>query len=191
MFSQFILNDFPLVYMKIKSDELNDENLALYQNSFINILLKSKIEKQRIIILLDLFQCDNSSFNISNIIKQASFYKSIMKYTTLYVQHVYILSNRNDLSFFIKIFKKFGKSNVPYKVVKNTEKIEQNIYKKYNVKTQLSQFKSENINEDLLINSYIYDPNIENDIIIENEEINVDINNLEEYICEVEEEEDD
>jgi hypothetical protein len=187
MFAGFLLNDFPLVYISIKSDEVNDENLTLYQNSFINILLRAKSEKQRIIILLDLFQCDNSTFNINNIIKQSSFYKSIMKYTSLYVQHVYILSNRNDLSFFIKIFKKFGKSDVPYKVVKNIQKIEANILKKYNVSTQLDQFKI--IDKNLLINSYIYDPNIQNDIIIDNnsiedENINIEINDDLEEVCE-------
>ncbi len=171
MFAGFLVNEFPIVYITIKSDDFSDENLVLYQNSFINILLKAKDEKQRIIILLDLFQCDNSTFNMDNLMKQANFYKSIMKYTALYVQHVYILSNRSDLHFFVKIFRTFGKSDVPYKIVKNTEKIEQNIYKKYNTKVELNMFKESNINKSQFITNYIYDKSKENQIII-NEENN-------------------
>lgn len=168
MFAGFLVNDFPIVYISIKSDDFSDENLTYYQNSFINILLRAKDEKQKIIILLDLFECDNSTFNMDNLMKQANFYKSIMKYTALYVQHVYILSNRNDLHFFVKIFRTFGKSDVPYKIVKNTEKIEQNIYKKYQTKVVLKDFKSDLIDKSLLLVNYNYEKlNQNNDIIIE------------------------
>ncbi len=175
MFAGFLLNDFPIVYISIKSDDFSDENLALYQNSFVNVLLKAKDEKQKIIILLDLFQCDNSVFNMDNLMKQANFYKSIMKYCSLYVQHVYILSNRSDLHFFVKIFRTFGKSDVPYKIVKNTEKIEQNIFKKYKTKVVLNEFKEEHINKSQLITNYIYDKSKENEIILEENENNNEI----------------
>lgn len=195
MFAGFLINEFPIVYIRIKSDDFNDENLVFYQNSFINVLLRAKNEKQKIIILLDLFDCDSSTFNMNNIMKQANFYKSIMKYTSLYVQHVYILSNRNDLHFFIKIFRTFGKSDVPYKIVKNTEKIEQNIYKKYNTKVTLNQFKYEDIDKSQLLVNYIYDKSTENEIIIDKEEFeNVNFinelknNNMEEEKEESEEE---
>lgn len=163
MFAGFLINEFPVVYITIKSDDFNDENLIHYQNSFTNVLLRAKNEKQKIIILLDLFQCDNSTFNMDNLMKQANFYKSVMKYCMLYVQHVYILSNRNDLHFFVKIFRTFGKSDVPYKIVKNTEKIEQNIYKKYNIHVKLNNFKSEVIDKSSLLINYIY-TNCINDI---------------------------
>ncbi len=184
MFAGFLVNEFPIVYISIKSDDFSDENLVAYQNSFVNILLKAKDEKQKIIILLDLFQCDDSTFNMDNLMKQANFYKSIMKYCTLYVQHVYILSNRSDLHFFVKIFRTFGKSDVPYKIVKNTEKIEQNIYKKYKTKVVLNEFKEEHINKSQLIINYIYDKSKENEIILEenenNNEIQLNINQEEE-----------
>ncbi len=166
MFAGFFVNEFPIVYISIKSDDFSDENLIHYQNSFVNVLLRAKDEKQKIIILLDLFQCDGSTFNINNLMKQANFYKSVMKYCALYVQHVYILSNRNDLHFFVKIFRTFGKSDVPYKIVKNTEKIEQNIYKKYNTRVKLNNFKSEVINRSSLLINYIYN-NCLNDIEID------------------------
>jgi hypothetical protein len=186
MFAGFLVNEFPIIYISIKSDDFSDENLTYYQNSFVNVLLRAKNEKQKIIILLDLFQCDHSTFNMDNLMKQANFYKSIMKYCALYVQHVYILSNRTDLHFFVKIFRTFGKSDVPYKIVKNTEKIEQNIYKKYNTKVELNNFKNENIdNESLLIN-YIYN-NCVNDIEIDNtqslEDIEKEMNNIDEENC--------
>ena len=95
-----------------------------------------------------------------------------MEHSIKYVQHVYIMSNRNDLHIFIKIFKTFAKSLVPYKVVHNTEKIEQNIYKKYQVKVKLNQFKQENIDQSKLICEYLYDKNCETLI-----EINVDNTN--------------
>ncbi len=167
MFAGFLVNEFPIVYISIKSDDFSDENLTYYQNSFVNVLLRAKDEKQKIIILLDLFQCDNSTFNMDNLMKQANFYKSIMKYCMLYVQHVYILSNRNDLHFFVKIFKTFGKSDVPYKIVKNTEKIEQNIHKKYNTRVKLNNFKNELIDKRSLLINYIYN-HCMNDIEIEN-----------------------
>jgi hypothetical protein len=40
---------------------------------------------------------------VQNILKQVSFYKSVMEHSIKYVQHVYIMSNRNDLHIFIKI----------------------------------------------------------------------------------------
>ena len=181
MFAGFLLNEFPIVYISIKSDNFSDENLAHYQNSFVNVLLRAKNEKQKMIILLDLFECDNSTFNMNNLMKQGNFYKSIMKYTSLYVQHVYILSNRNDLHFFVNIFKKFGKSDIPYKIVKNTEKIEQNIYKKYNTKVHLNHLKNENIDKSTLLIHYIYNY-CDNDITIDTSDSLEDIetNNIEE-----------
>ncbi len=181
MFAGFSLHEFPIVYISIKSDEFSDENLELYQNSFIQLLLKAKDEKQKIIILLDLFECDGSTFNMDNLMKQANFYKSIMKYTALYIQHVYILSNRNDLHFFVKIFRTFGKSEVPYKIVKTTEKIEQNIQKKYNIKVELNMFKESNINKSELIINYIYEKSKENEIIINKEDLeNINFVNISE-----------
>ncbi len=187
MFAGFLLNEFPIVYISIKSDDFSDENLIAYQNSFVNVLLRAKDEKQKIIILLDLFQCDNSVFNMDNLMKQANFYKSIMKYCALYVQHVYILSNRSDLHFFVKIFRTFGKSDVPYKIVKNTEKIEQNILKKYKTQVSLNQFKEEYINKSQLCINYIYDKSETNDIIIDNDEQEYK-ENIEEYKENLEEE---
>jgi hypothetical protein len=191
MFAGFLVNDFPIIYISIKSDECNDETLISYQNSMINILLRTKNEKQKIIILLDLFQCDSSTFNMSNLMKQANFYKSIMKYTTLYIQHVYILSNRTDLSFFVKIFKRFGKSDVPYKIVKNTEKIEENIYKKYNTNVKLNQFKNENIDKSQLLENYIYDNNSQSLLTVEQINLKEISSNIEEIQEENEGEEED
>ncbi len=184
MFSSFLISEFPIVYISINSDHFNDENFEKYKSSYINLLLKAKNEKQRMIILLDLIGCDNATFKMENILKQASFYKSVMEHSIKYVQHVYIISNRNDLHVLIKIFKTFAKSLVPYKVVHNTEKIEQNIYKKYQVKVKLNQFKSENIDQSKLIYDYVYDKNNETSIEInmdtsENiDNLNVNINDI-------------
>jgi hypothetical protein len=183
MFSYFLISEFPIVYISINSDHFNDENFEYYKSSYVNLLLKAKNEKQRMIILLDLIGCDNATFKMENILKQASFYKSIMEHSIKYVQHVYIISNRNDLHVLIKIFKTFAKSLVPYKVVRNTEKIEQNIYKKYNIKLKLNQFKSENIDQSKLISNYIYDKNCETSIEINvdntnDNSMNIDINDI-------------
>lgn len=161
MFAKFLVQEFPIVYISIDSEHFNDENFEKYKSSYVNLLLKAKSEKQRMIILLDLFDCDGATFKMENILKQASFYKSVMDHSMKYVQHVYILSHRTDLHFFIKIFKTFGKSIVPYKVVHNTEKIEQNIYKKYGVKIDLHSFKVENIDVSSCIEEYFYDKNNE------------------------------
>ncbi len=157
MFAKFMVSEFPIVYISINSDYFNDENFEYYKSSFLHLLLRAKREKQKMILLLDLFECDGATFKMENILKQGAFYKSVMDYALLYVQHVYILSNRNDLHVLIKIFKTFGKSLVPYKVVRDTEKIEQNIYKKYGEKVQLQNFKVENLDPSKLVVEYIYE----------------------------------
>jgi len=124
---------------------------------------------------------------MNNLMKQANFYKSMMKYTALYIQHVYILSNRGDLHFFVKIFRTFGKSDIPYKIVKNTEKIEQNIYKKYNTNVKLNRFKPEDIDKSTLLVNYIY-----NNCEMNLEEISSNVEDIqEEYVEEEEEEEEE
>ncbi len=174
-FAQFEMGSFPIVYMKIHSEHFNEENFENYKSSLIHLLLRAKSEKQKMILLLDLFNSDQSTFQMENIMKQAAFYKSIMAHTLLYVQHVYILSNRTDLHVFIKIFKTFAKSVVPYKVVKSIEKIEQNIYKKYQETVDLSRFASASALS--LQSSYIFQN--KNTIEMEESNENIDINTME------------
>ena len=160
-FAKFYVKEFPLVYLTINSNYFSDENFEYYKSSFLNVLLRAKKEKQKVIILLDLFECDGATFDMSNILKQASFYKSVMEHSKTYVQHVYILSNRNDLHFFVKIFRTFGKTDVPYKIVRNLDKIKKNIYKKYEETVDLTPFTKENliINKENIVVKYIYDVN--------------------------------
>lgn len=174
-FAQFEMGSFPIVYMKIHSEHFNEENFENYKSSLIHLLLRAKSEKQKMILLLDLFNSDQSTFQMENIMKQAAFYKSIMAHTLLYVQHVYILSNRTDLHVFIKIFKTFAKSVVPYKVVKSIEKIEQNIYKKYQETVDLSRFASASALS--LQSSYVFQN--KNTYEIEESNENIDINTTE------------
>ncbi len=174
-FAQFEMGSFPIVYMKIHSEHFNEANFENYKSSLIHLLLRAKSEKQKMILLLDLFNSDQSTFQMENIMKQAAFYKSIMAHTLLYVQHVYILSNRTDLHVFIKIFKTFAKSVVPYKVVKSIEKIEQNIYKKYQETVDLSRFASASALS--LQSSYVFQN--KNTYEIEESNENIDINTME------------
>jgi hypothetical protein len=144
MFGAFNVEHFPFVYIRIKSDDHTDETFEYYKSSITQVLYKAKRDKQKVIILLELFQCDGSTFNMENLFKQANFYKRIMEYSTKYVQHLYILSNRNDLPIYVKIFKTFCKALVPFKIVKNLEKIEKNIMKKYGEKVSLEMFAKPN-----------------------------------------------
>ncbi len=136
------MDHFPFVYIRIKSDDHTDETFEYYKSSIIQVLYKAKMMKEKVIILLDLFQCDGSNFNVDNLFKQANFYKRIMEYSTKYVQHLYILSHRNDLPIYVKIFKTFCKAVVPFKIVKTLEKVEKNILKKYGEKVSLSMFEN-------------------------------------------------
>ncbi len=140
MFGAFNVEHFPFVYIRIKSDDHTDETFEYYKSSITQVLYKAKRDKQKVIILLDLVQCDGSTFNVDNLFKQANFYKRIMEYSTKYVQHLYILSNRTDLAIYVKIFKTFCKAQVPFKIVKNLEKVEKNILKKYGEKVSLEMF---------------------------------------------------
>lgn len=176
-FAQFEMGSFPIVYMKIHSEHFNEANFENYKSSLIHLLLRAKSEKQKMILLLDLFNSDQSTFQMENIMKQAAFYKSIMAHTLLYVQHVYILSNRTDLHVFIKIFKTFAKSVVPYKVVKSIEKIEQNIYKKYHETVDLSRFASASALS--LQSSYVFQNKNTYEIEESNENIDININTME------------
>jgi hypothetical protein len=142
MFGAFNVDHFPFVYIRIKSEDHTDETFEYYKSSIIQVLYKAKMEKQKVIILLDLFQSDGSKFNVDNLFKQANFYKRIMEYSTKYVQHLYILSHRNDLPIYVKIFKTFCKALVPFKIVKTLEKVEKNILKKYGEKVSLSMFEN-------------------------------------------------
>lgn len=141
LFSQFYVTRFPFIYIRIQSEYFDDVSFEAYKTSFLNVLKRSKAEEKKIIVLLDLFPCDQITFKMENILKQVSFYKSVIQVSQIYVQHVYILSNRNDLPILIKIFQSVG-SVVPYKVVKTIHKIEQNVLKKYGETVDLSLFQS-------------------------------------------------
>lgn len=142
MFAQFYVQRFPIIYIQIDSRYFTDESFEDYKNSFLQILRRSKDESQKIIVILDLFPCDDTTFQMENVMKQVTFYKNIIHISQIYVQHVYILSHRTDLSILIKIFQSVGRTVVPYKVVQTIRKIEENIRKKYGEVIDLALFQN-------------------------------------------------
>lgn len=142
---------WPLVYFFVDNNGMNDSDFDEYKKTYLQILLKCKKEKTRIILISDLNNQKN--LEMKYVMKQAYFNLKIEKFNKLYVKIVCVFLIDKNLKKILNMYFNICKPYCPYKICKSYENI--------------NKFIKDTINE-------TYDTNI-----FENLELNVEnLNNM-------------
>jgi len=125
---QFNTKHYPIIYFKV-CDEINDTNFEEYKVNYLNLLIKSKKNKNKIFLIADL----NTEIQIpmKYIFKLAAFNKKLYKFNKLYLECVCIISQSKSFKNLLKIYLSLITPSSPYKLCSSFDKI--NLYLKENL----------------------------------------------------------
>lgn len=154
---QFNTKYWPIIYFKV-CDEINDENFEEYKVNYLNLLIKSKKNKDKVFLIADL----NTEIQIpmKYIFKLATFNKKLYKFNKLYLECVCIFSQSKTFKNILNIYLSLITPSSPYKLCSSFDKI--NIYLKnnFNLDFNTSVFYDKNI--PIEINNYNNSKNNDN-----------------------------
>jgi hypothetical protein len=168
MNNDFNLENWPLVYLKIDDNKLNEEYFDEYKKNYLNLLIKCKRNNEKMILICDLNELNlRNNFYMKFIMKQVQFTNDIYKFNKLYLTCVCILCRNKTLKNILNVFFSIIKQASPYKLCMNSEKANIYLKEKYNIDFDVNIYlkNSENIEymeEDNEINEEYIDENIKN-----------------------------
>ena len=167
---QFNTKHWPVIYFKA-CDEINDENFEEYKVNYLNLLIKSKKNKDKVFLIADL----NTEIQIpmKYIFKLAAFNKKLYKFNKLYLKVVCIFSQSKSFKNLLKLYLSLITPSSPYKLCSSFDKI--NVYLKDSLDTYFDT-NIFNLNKENCINN-----NNENENHNEDENDNNNINKLNLY----------
>jgi len=140
MFAVYNTDQWPIVHIHFNPENMNEENYNKYTLDYLSVLLRSKEEQIKIIVLYNLDKLDAP---LKYIKKTAEFNKSVKKYNS--IMFVGIITKRKCISGVIKMYLMFDSPICPFKVLKDYDELEEyvkdefelcincDIYKKCNV----------------------------------------------------------
>jgi hypothetical protein len=184
MEKNFNLDKWPIVYFRTTDKAVNDDSLEEFKKFYLNLLIKCKKEKEKIILICEI----NLNINIplKFILKQAKFSKEIYKYNKEYVKCVAIICKDKNFKNILNLFFTFVTPACPYKLCRTFDKANK-YFKKFDIDFDTNYFNNnieiENNIDDIDDNDFElegYGSNIENIENINNfEEINLNDKNIE------------
>jgi hypothetical protein len=117
----FNVDNWPLIYVKNKVGYLNDELIEEYQKDFLKILIRCKNNKEKIILLMDIYEKSNVQMNyIQTFI---SFHKKTEDYNRIYIEHIYILCESKILKNILSMFISNENTIIPCKIIRSLSKL--------------------------------------------------------------------
>jgi hypothetical protein len=165
MSADYNLNNWPVVYIKLSSNQISDESFEEYKKAYLSLLVKCKNNNDKIILICDLN--NSSNLPINYVMKQAQFTKDINKFNKEYVKAVCILCSDKNFKNMLNLYFTLCKPATPYKLCRSFNKINKYLIEKH----------------DIIFDSNIYDTTlIKNDIIEEEEEENIEYNTKDSFI---------
>ena len=120
---KFNITYWPIVHFKLIGN-INDENFEIYKVHYLNVLIKCKKLKEKIILIADL----NSNYDMpmKYIFKLALFNKKLFKFNKLYLNVVLIFSQSKSFKNLLNVYLSMITPSSPYKLCSSFEKI--NLY---------------------------------------------------------------
>ena len=121
MVFKFNTSKWPVVYFYSDENEVNDEIFESYKINYLNLLIKCKKEKIKMIFISDL----NTKYSlpVKYVIKQAMFNKKINHFNKLYVAAVCIYCKNKSFKNILNMYFTITKPESPYKLCTSLEKI--------------------------------------------------------------------
>ena len=184
MNNDFNLEKWPVVYLKVDNNKLNEEYFDEYKKNYLNLLIKCKRNNEKMILICDLNELSiNENFYMKFIMKQAQFTKDIYKFNKLYLTCVCILCKNKSFKNILNIFFTIVKQASPYKLCRSSEKANLYLKEKYNIDFDVNIYlknidNNEYFEEDNEINEEYFDENNEYNNIENENEIKDDIENF-------------
>tara|TARA_A100001015_G_C14492988_1_gene519976 strand:- start:38 stop:391 length:354 start_codon:yes stop_codon:yes gene_type:complete len=114
MVLSFNEENWPVVYFYIGNNEINDELFESYKINYLNLLLKCKRKKEKMILISDL-NTDNN-LPIKYVMKQAMFNRKINNFNKLYVAAVCIYCKNSSFKNILNMYFTLTKPASPYKL---------------------------------------------------------------------------
>ena len=147
MIGNFNIEFWPIVYLKLNDNEINENSFEQYKKYYLNLLLKCKKERQKMILICNL----NSGrmLPMDYVIKQAQFNKEIHNFNKDYIQTVCILCKEKNFKNVLNLYFTVAKPANPYKLSRSFDKINLYLKEKFNVIFDVSIFENRNINESI------------------------------------------
>jgi hypothetical protein len=135
MIDNFNLDNWPIVYFSNNTNtEMNDTNFEDLKEFYLNLLVKCKRNKEKMILIFNLSNLNESSPSIKYIMKFAQFSKSIYKYNKEYLNGVCLLSTNKCLKDLLNIYFTITKPVCPVKICRSREKVKKFFKEKLNFK---------------------------------------------------------
>jgi hypothetical protein len=150
---KFNITYWPIVHFKLIGN-INDENFEEYKVYYLNLLIKCKKNKEKIILIADL----NSNYDMpmKYIFKLALFNKKLFKFNKLYLNAVLIFSQSQSFKNLLKVYLSMITPSSPYKLCSSFEKINLYLTNNLNINFDANIFNLNNVNQNNIEN---YDDN--------------------------------
>lgn len=105
---------WPLVYFFVDDNGMNEEDFNNYKKTYVQILLKCKKEKTKIILISDLN--NQGKIDIKYVMKQAYFNLKLEKFNKLYVKIVCVYLKDKNFKKILNMYFNVCKPYCPYKI---------------------------------------------------------------------------
>jgi hypothetical protein len=171
MSADYNLDNWPIVYFKLSSNQINDETFEEYKKSYLSLLLRCKNNNDKVILICDLNK--SAKLPLNYMMKQAQFTKEINKFNKEYIKAVCILCDDKNFKNILSLYFTFCKPASPYKLCRSFDKINKYLIEKHNI-----NFDSNIYDEQRLTNNDVIEEEEENieydgkDSLVEDEEPN-------------------
>ena len=145
---QFNTNYWPIVQFSL-IEEVNDENFEQYKVNFLNLLLRCKKNKEKMLLICDLES--DIGIPMKYVFKLALFNKKIFKFNKLYLQGVCVLSKSKTFKNIFKIYLSLITPSSPYKLCSSYAKINTYIEKEFQINFNTFVFSKDFLNKTNII----------------------------------------
>lgn len=143
MTTDFNTDHWPVVYFKLKDYVVTDDIFEDYQKQYLNLLLRCKRNKERIILISNLSCLNNhkESIPMNLLMKQVQFNKKVYEFNRKYVIGVCILCQSKIFKNMLNLFFTLTKPASPYKLCRSISKANKFISEKLNYSFDISVFE--------------------------------------------------
>lgn len=148
MVAEFNLDNWPMAYVKFTNCEMTDEIFDEYKRNYLNMLIRCKNNKEKIILICDLDHTQNMPLNY--LMKQTQFNKEVEKFNKEYVRCVCIMCKNKGFKNMLNLYFSVSKPASPFKIFRSTEKANKYINDKFNIKFDINKlYDKKDTDEDL------------------------------------------
>ena len=137
----FNLTNWPIVYFSNNNNDnvMDDIKFEELKEYYLNLLVKCKRNKEKMVLIFNLNNLNESSPSVKYVMKFAQFSKSIYKFNKEYVTGVCLYSTNKFLKDLLNIYFSVSKPACPVKICRSKEKINKFLKDKLNVNININK----------------------------------------------------